>query len=131
MTVDKAGWYIVRCNGFSNTNGLAKLFVNSPYVEGKTASTTLNPLKADGPKDLLEAGKEFYNDKYENEVMIHLTKDEIDNHYGGYLQIGIKVEATITPLPLANGLPSTISACSMLANHLKLQILFLMKTTQT
>lgn len=24
--------------------------------------------------------------------MIHLTKDEIDNHYGGYLQIGIKVE---------------------------------------
>lgn len=92
VTVDKAGWYIVRCNGFSNTNGLAKLFVNSPYVEGKTASTTLNPLKADGPKDLLEAGKEFYNGKYENEVMIHLTKDEIDNHYGGYLQIGIKVE---------------------------------------
>lgn len=92
VTVDKAGWYIIRCNGFSNTNGLAKLFVNSPYVEGKTASTTLNPLKADGPKDLLEAGKEFYNGKYENEVMIHLTKDEIDNHYGGYLQIGIKVE---------------------------------------
>ena len=92
VTVDKAGWYIVRCNGFSNTNGLAKLFVYSPYVEGKTASTTLNPLKADGPKDLLEAGKEFYNGKYENEVMIHLTKDEIDNHYGGYLQIGIKVE---------------------------------------
>lgn len=91
VTVDKAGWYIVRCNGFSNTNGLAKLFVNSFYVE-KTASTTLNPLEANGPKDLLEAGKEFYNDKYKNEVMIHLTKDEIDNHYGGYLQIGIKVE---------------------------------------
>ena len=56
VTVDKAGWYIVRCNGFSNTNGLAKLFVNSFYVE-KTASTTLNPLEANGPKDLLEAGK--------------------------------------------------------------------------
>lgn len=91
VTVDKAGWYIVRCNGFSNTNGLAKLFINSFYL-GKTASTTLNPLEADGPKDLLEAGKDFYNGKYENEVMIHLTQDEIDKQYGGYLQIGIKVE---------------------------------------
>lgn len=91
VKVDKAGWYIVRCNGFSNTNDLAKLFVSSPNVS-KTASTILNPLEADGPTDLLEAGKEFYNDKYENEIMIHLTKDEIDNYYGGYLQIGIKVE---------------------------------------
>ena len=91
VTVDKAGWYIVRCNGFSNTNGLAKLFVNSPYAN-KTASTILNPLEADGPTDLLEAGKEFYNDKYENEIMIQLTKDEIDNYYGGYLQIGIKID---------------------------------------
>ena len=91
VTVDKAGWYIVRCNGFSNTNGLAKLFVNSPYAN-KTASTILNPLEADGPTDLLEAGKVFYNDKYENEIMIHLTKDEIDNYYGGYLQIGIKID---------------------------------------
>lgn len=91
VTINKGGWYIVRCNGFSNTNGLAKLFVNSLNVE-KTASTTLNPLQADGPKDLLEAGKEFYNGKYENEVMIHLTQYEIDKQYGGYLQIGIKVE---------------------------------------
>lgn len=91
VTVYKAGRYIIRCNGFSNTKGLAKLFINSFYL-GKTASTTLNPLEADGPKDLLEAGKEFYNGKYENEVMIHLTQDEIDKQYGGYLQIGIKVE---------------------------------------
>lgn len=91
VTVDKAGWYIVRCNGFSNTNGLAKLFVNSFYAE-KTASTTLNPLEADGPKDLLEAGKVFYNnDKYENEVMIHLTTEDLAN-MGGFLIIGIKVE---------------------------------------
>lgn len=92
VTVDKAGWYIVRCNGFSNTNGLAKLFVNSLYA-GKTASTTLNPLEADGPKDLLEAGKVFYNnDKYENEVMIHLTTDDFYENMGGILIIGIKVE---------------------------------------
>ena len=91
VTVNKAGWYIVRCNGFSNTNGLAKLFVSSPNIF-KTASTILNPLEADGPTDLLEAGKEFYIDKYGNEIMIHLTKDEIDKNYGGYLQIGIKIE---------------------------------------
>lgn len=95
VTVDKAGWYIVRCNGFSNTNGLAKLFVNSFYVE-KTASTTLNPLEANGPKDLLEAGKEFYNDKYKNEVMIHLTTEDLAK-MGGFLIIGIKVENANTP----------------------------------
>lgn len=90
VTVDKAGWYIVRCNGFSNTNGLAKLFA-SPYQSNKIATTILNPLEANNPTNLTEAGKEFYNDKYENEVMIHLTKDEIDNMWG-MLRIGIKVE---------------------------------------
>lgn len=90
VTVDKAGWYIVRCNGFSNTNGLAKLFA-SPYGSTKIATTILNPLEANNPTNLTEAGKEFYNDKYENEVMIHLTTDEINNMYG-MLRIGIKVE---------------------------------------
>lgn len=90
VNVDKAGWYIVRCNGFSNTNGLAKLFA-SPYQSNKIATTILNPLEANNPTNLTEAGKEFYNDKYENEVMIHLTKDEIDNMWG-MLRIGIKVE---------------------------------------
>lgn len=90
VTVDKAGWYIVRCNGFSNTNGLAKLFA-SPYGSTKIATTILNPLEANNPTSLTEAGKEFYNDKYENEVMIHLTTDEINKMYG-MLRIGIKVE---------------------------------------
>lgn len=90
VTVDKAGWYIIRCNGFSNTNGLAKLFA-SPFQSNKIATTILNPLEANNPTNLTEAGKEFYNDKYENEVMIHLTKDEIDNMWG-MLRIGIKVE---------------------------------------
>lgn len=90
VTVDKAGWYIVRCNGFSNTNGLAKLFA-SPYGSTKIATTILKPLEANNPTNLTEAGKEFYNDKYENEVMIHLTTDEINKMYG-MLRIGIKVE---------------------------------------
>lgn len=85
VPVNKAGWYIVRCNGFSNTNGLAKLFVTDMY-QSMTQSTPLKTLEANGPKDLTEAGKEFYNDNYENEVMIHLTTDS------GLLIIGIKVE---------------------------------------
>lgn len=91
VTVDKAGWYIIRCNGFSNTNGLAKLFVTDVITQTMTRSTILNPLEANGPKDLLEAGKEFYNDNYENEVMIHLTTDDLKN-MGGILIIGIKID---------------------------------------
>lgn len=77
VTVDKAGWYIVRCNGFSNTNGLAKLFVNDIihtykdiYIQmgldldgintNNISETVLNPLEANGPDNLLKAGIEFY-----------------------------------------------------------------------
>lgn len=91
VTVDKAGWYIIRCNGFSNTNGLAKLYVTDYFSQSMTRSTILNPLEANGPKDLTEAGKEFYNDNYENEVMIHLTTDDLKN-MGGILIIGIKID---------------------------------------
>lgn len=91
VTVDKAGWYIVRCNGFSNTKGLAKLFVTDYFTKTMTRSTVLNQLEANGPKDLTEAGKEFYNDNYENEVMIHLTTNDLES-MGGILIIGIKIE---------------------------------------
>lgn len=97
VTVDKAGWYIIRCNGFSNTNGLAKLYVTDYISQTMTRSTILNPLEANGPKDLTEAGKEFYNDNYENEVMIHLTTDDLEN-MGGILIIGIKIDNDATPL---------------------------------
>ena len=91
VTVDKAGWYIVRCNGFSNTKGLAKLFVTDYFTKTMTRSTVLNQLEANGPKDLTEAGKEFYNDNYENEVMIHLSTDDLKS-MGGVLIIGIKID---------------------------------------
>lgn len=113
VTVDKAGWYIVRCNGFSNTNGLAKLFVNDfiySYKEWFTneeldsnglnseniSENLLNPLEANGPDDLLKAGKEFYKDRYENQVAIYISQKAIDflKKYDQQEQlcIGIKVE---------------------------------------
>lgn len=113
VTVDKAGWYIVRCNGFSNTNGLAKLFVNDFIYSYKKLLTDwgydlkginsnnisenlLNPLEANGPDDLLKAGKEFYKDRYENQVAIYISQEAIDfmNNIGDKEQlcIGIKIE---------------------------------------
>lgn len=117
VAVDKAGWYIVRCNGFSNTNGLAKLFVNDLLYTYKDyfskedkeeldskginsdniSEIPLNPLEANGPDDLLKAGKEFYKDRYENQVAIYISQKAIDylkNTVGQQeeLRIGIKVE---------------------------------------
>lgn len=97
VTVSKPGWYIFRCNGFSNSGGLAKLFVSnlSNYSNNQTlvSTTPLNPLEENGPKDLLEAGKAFYDGKYENQVMIHVTKADTAV-FGGmeHLVFGIKVE---------------------------------------
>lgn len=113
VTVDKAGWYIVRCNGFSNTNGLAKLFVNDFIYSFKDMLTNmgldlkginsknisenvLNPLKANGPDNLLKAGKEFYKDRYENQVAIYISQEAINlmELIGDKEQlcIGIKIE---------------------------------------
>ena len=82
VTVSKPGWYIFRCNGFSNTNGLAKLFITNKITFFSTGSyisaTPLNQLDTNGSTSLLEAGKAFYAGKYENEVMIHVSQADID-----------------------------------------------------
>lgn len=110
VTVDKAGWYIVRCNGFSNTNGLAKLFVKDLILSFKDyfqdmdtggvnlnniSENVLNPLEANDP-NLLKAGIEFYKDKYENQVAIHISQEAINlmESTGNKEQlcIGIKIE---------------------------------------
>lgn len=87
VNVAKPGWYIFRCNGFSNTNGLASLFVSNAMAfyggdHSIIASTPLNALEKDGPTNLLEAGKVLCNGKYENEVMIHVSQDDIKNMGG-------------------------------------------------
>lgn len=83
VAVNKPGWYIIRCNGFSNTNGLAELFVKESWTtmglgELIMAKTTLKPLEAGIPIDLLEAGKAFAEGKYLNEIKIHISKEWLD-----------------------------------------------------
>ena len=41
---------------------------------------------------MIEAGKAFYNNKYPNEVEIHVTKDFLDNFSQAYLLIGIGID---------------------------------------
>lgn len=83
VAVNKPGWYIIRCNGFSNTNGLAELFVKESWTtmglgELIMAKTTLKPLETGIPIDLLEAGKAFAEGKYLNEIKIHISKEWLD-----------------------------------------------------
>ena len=102
ITVSKPGWYIFRCNGFSNTDGLAKIFVTTyvDYYQTNTilSSNPLNPLEANGPKDLLEAGKAFYDGKYENQTMVHLTQADLDS-YKGTLMFGIMIDGDKNATP--------------------------------
>ena len=85
VTINKAGWYVVRCNGFSNTNGLAELHVKE-YCSNNGIGT---PIKAqttlktpNGPTDLLQAGMAFYKGEYPNEVKIHIPQKFIDELKG-------------------------------------------------
>lgn len=84
INVTQPGWYIIRCNGFSNTD-FANLFITDfLYFYGYTTddkykkTAPLKQLGTDGPKDLLEAGKKFYNGEYENEVRIYISKEDIE-----------------------------------------------------
>ena len=105
INVTQPGWYIIRCNGFSNTN-LANLFITDfLYYYGYTTddkykkTVPLKQLGTDGPKDLLEAGKKFYNGEYENEVRIYISKEDIeylDGQEAIYFGIELKGEANTT-----------------------------------
>lgn len=89
INVTQPGWYIIRCNGFSNTN-LANLFICNvdnyfSYYYGINDNITVSPLKeidANVSPNLLEAGKKFYNGEYENEVKVYVSQDDINNMGG-------------------------------------------------
>ena len=70
VAVSQPGWYVVRCNGFSNTNGLAHLYIKEhfthtyegfdPIVSKETLQTIE---KTSSPTSMLQAGMAFYNNK--------------------------------------------------------------------
>lgn len=99
ITVDKTGWYIFRCKGFSNQK--AELFVETLQVRGtgtteqteKIVTTPLNYFESTATDPMLQAGIDFSNGLYENQVMIYITDDEKDSNGKYHLRFGIRIKA--------------------------------------
>lgn len=108
VKVDRDGWYIVCCNGFSNANTetstFARLFASEVKDNAETenaVSTPLNPITNDEitSKDLkgndwTNAGKAFAEGKYVNQVMIHINNGNHNSDAskaGGTIRLGMTV----------------------------------------
>ena len=103
VTVNRGGWFIIRCKGFSNEG--AQLFVvettenssngGTTYAEnGSRVTTALNVFTStqSATNRMLQAGKDFAAGKYENQVMIYIEPREGVSTY--HLRFGISVPST-------------------------------------
>lgn len=119
VKIHKAGWFLLRCNGFSTSNSsesiakngkpLANLFITVVDAHGnpineKFSTATLNGIsQADaetlGNKDEgAGIGRAFFEGKYENQVQVCLDKapngNEISNDNPVTLRIGFYIDST-------------------------------------
>lgn len=119
VQVHKAGWYLLRCNGFSTanssesitTNGkpLANLFITVLGADGKPnekiySAATLDGISQTDAKTLGNTyegagiGRAFFEGKYENQVQVCLDKaldgNEISDKNPVTLRIGFYVDPT-------------------------------------
>ena len=119
VTVHKAGWYLLRCNGFSTANSsennatnkkpLANLFItvldanNNPIKKIYSAATLDGISQADAETlgntyEGAGIGRAFFEGKYENQVQICLDKapngNDISNDNSVTLRIGFYVDST-------------------------------------
>ena len=119
VKVHKAGWYLLRCNGFSTANSsenikqnegpLANLFITVLGADGKPinekySTATLNGIsQADAEAlgntyDKAGIGHAFFEGEYENQVQVCLDKapngNEISNDNPVTLRIGFYVDPT-------------------------------------
>lgn len=112
ITVHKAGWYLLRCNGFTtqvNKDGrvsarLMMAMVTNKEIDKRVYSAaTLNKLPLDTAKVLMQAdatgkgaGRAFFDGKYENQVQVCLDEKDlgtIDDTHPVTLRIGYYVNA--------------------------------------
>lgn len=119
VTVHKAGWYLLRCNGFSTSNSsaniklngkpLANLFItvldaNGNPINEKYSTATLNGISQADAETLGNTyegagiGRAFFEGKYENQVQICLDKapngNDISDTHPVTLRIGFYVDST-------------------------------------
>lgn len=95
IQVHKAGWYLLRCNGFTTqVNKAGKVsarLMMAVVKDGKIDETklysaaTLNKLSLDDAKKLMQndasgtgAGRAFFNGKYENQVQLCLDEKDLE-----------------------------------------------------
>ena len=119
VKVDKAGWYLLRCNGFSTANSseniatnkkpLANLFITVLDTDGKPiekiySAATLNGISQADAETLGNTyegagiGHAFFEGKYENQVQVCIDKapngNEISDKNPVTLRIGFYVDST-------------------------------------
>lgn len=119
VKVDKAGWYLLRCNGFSTANSsdniatnkkpLASLFITVLDADGKPIDDKYSTATLDGTSQAdaetlgntyegAGIGRAFFDGKYENQVQICLDKaldgNKISDKNPVTLRIGFYVDPT-------------------------------------
>ena len=125
VQVHKAGWYLLRCNGFSTANSsenikqnggpLANLFItvldanNNPIKEKYSAATLDGISQADAEAlgntyDGAGIGRAFFEGKYENQVQICLDDNSISSENPVTLRIGFYIDSTTKSEANANEL---------------------------
>lgn len=115
VQVHKAGWYLLRCNGFSTANSsenikqnggpLANLFITVLDAKGnpineKYSTATLNGISQTDAEalgntyDKAGIGHAFFEGEYENQVQICLDDNSISSENPVTLRIGFYVDST-------------------------------------
>lgn len=115
VKVHKAGWYLLRCNGFSTANSsenikqnggpLANLFITVLDAQGnpineKYSTATLNGISQTDAEalgntyDKAGIGHAFFEGEYENQVQICLDDNSISSENPVTLRIGFYVDST-------------------------------------
>ena len=125
VKVHKAGWYLLRCNGFSTANSsenikqngtpLANLFITvldaqgNPIKDKYSAATLYGISQADAEAlgntyDGAGIGRAFFEGKYENQVQICLDDNSISSENPVTLRIGFYIDSTTKSEANANEL---------------------------
>uniref|UniRef100_UPI004029D795 hypothetical protein n=1 Tax=Prevotella sp. TaxID=59823 RepID=UPI004029D795 len=130
VKVNKAGWFLLRCNGFSTANSsenikqngkpLANLFITVLGADGKPindkySTVTLNGISQADAYQLAKThngknydgagiGHAFFEGEYENQVQICLDKDPNGNEISSDNPVTLRIGFYVDPTP--NGKPA-------------------------
>lgn len=112
VQVHKAGWFLLRCNGFSTANSITKngksvahLFITEVDAQGKPIDDKYSTVTLDGISqadaealgktyDGAGIGHAFFEGKYENQVQICLDDKNISSDNPATLRIGFYIDST-------------------------------------